>query len=592
MDKSNKNKGSLIVKPSNLPLSVIKTDVNLSRLPFFALYRERLKKQLEKEWVFIETRDNEHVELVWRVLATQRYGYPSPFAKKVHRAIEYMLTQNGFPVPEYLDFSLYEIAKILGVKRTGSVYSGKIYADIKNALFSITSTSIESKGVFCYLDNGKKKFVHDMFHLYERVVFAGETLPDGTIAEKNRVYFGEWYIKALNSLYIKPLDFSYWNSFRSDIARRLYEYLSFVSFATKCQPFQIEYGRLCDFLPITPQKYFSQARQKMKRAHEELIQTGFLKKVVWRKSKIYSKKWIIEYYFGTRAKSELQRGFKDDTYSPAILAVETAEIDEIEELIASEEKVKGVKRGKFDTATPADKKQTQEEEVVSPIAQELIERGITKSVAIDFADSFPEEHLRDKIDMHDVNKATGMLTQNAAGWLREAITRDFKLSEEQKQKLSRVEKIKAEEEVKTKLEEQAKEIQEQRLREALAHFPSQEEWVSARVLAHIQVREDIRKFDPTRPSFTEEEIEQYRQDYKDNFPQTDEERRNWLITNDNKYNLREITSELSEQQEVKEEKLKETDKERFPLNSIEDVLGEVARQRAFFEAEQKESEED
>ena len=59
----------------------------------------------------------------------------------------------------------------------------------------------------------------------------------------------------------------------------------------------------------------------------------------------------------------------------------------------------------------------------------------------------------------------------------------------------------------------------------------------------------MRKFDPTRPSFTEEEIEEYRQDYKEKFPQTDDERRNWLITNDNKYNLRKIISELSEQGE-------------------------------------------
>jgi len=79
-----------------------------------------------------------------------------------------------------------------------------------------------------------------------------------------------------------------------------------------------------------------------------------------------TKKWIIEYHFGARAKSELQRGFRDDTSRPAILAVETAEIDEIEEIIESEDKTKGVKR----------KKQTKEEEIPSPMAQELINRGM------------------------------------------------------------------------------------------------------------------------------------------------------------------------------------------------------------------------
>ena len=37
--------------------------------------------------------------------------------------------------------------------------------------------------------------------------------------------------------------------------------------------------------------------------------------------------------------------------------------------------------------------------------------------------------------------------------------------------------------------------------------------------------------------------------------------------------------------------LKETADDRFPLNSVEDVLGEVVRQQAEFEAERKESEE-
>jgi len=580
------NKVSVKEQSNLMPPAVIKAEVNLSRLPFFALTRKGLKN-FKTQLIITETRSDEGIEFIWKITANPEYGYPSPFAKKVHRAVEYMLTQKGFPVPDNLDFSFYEIADVLEIKP-----SGRTCGDIKRALLSIVFAAIESKGAFCYLENGKKRWMEDYFNLYDRVIFVGETLSDGTIADRNRIYFNEWYLKSLNSGYIKPLDFPYWNSLRSDIARRLYEYLSFISFATKCNPFSIGYYRLCQFLPITPQKYFSQARQKMQRAHEELIQTGFLKKVAWRKAKADSKKWIIEYHFGTRAKSELQRGFKDDTYRPVILAVEIAEIEEIEELIEPEEKEKGVKL----------KKQTQEEEVISPIAQELINRGITKSVAIDFAEYFPEEHIRDKIEMHNINKATGILTQNAAGWLREAITRDYKLSEEQKQKLERVEKIKAEEEVKSKLEEQAKEIQEQRLREALANFPSEEGWVSAKVGEHIKVREEFRKFDPTRPSFTEEEIEQYRQEYKEKFPQTDDERRNWLISNDDRCNLQKIISELSQQQEEKveesthfrplEEKLKETADERFPLNSIEDVLGEVARQRAEFEAEQKESEED
>ena len=575
--------------------TVIKADVNLSRLPFFALTRKGLKN-FKTQLIITETRSNEGIEFIWKITANPEYGYPSPFAKKVHRAVEYMLTQNGFPVPDNLDFSFYEISDVLGIKP-----SGRTCGDIKRALLSIMFAAIESKGAFCYLDNGKKRWVEDYFNLYDRVILVGETLSDGTIADRNRIYFNEWYLKSLNSSYIKPLDFPYWNSFRSDIARRLYEYLSFISFATKCKPFSIEYYRLCQFLPITPQNYFSQACQKMQRAHQELMKTGFLKKVAWRESKTDPKKWIITYYFGLRAKSELQRGFKDDTYRPALLAVETAEISEIEELIEPEEEEQTPLRGFRSKQKPTRKrKQTQEEETPSPIAQELINRGITKSVAIDFAEHFPYEYIKEKIEMHDVNKATGILAQNAAGWLREAITRDFKLSEEQKQKLSRVEKIKVEEEIKAKLEEQAKEIQEQRLKEALANFPSDEQWVRERVVEHVNVREMTIKA-VGGEQFTEEEIEQMYLNFQAQVPKTLEEKRGWLISNYSKYSLSAIISELKkEQQQSQQEETKETclraythrqaADERFPLNSIEQVLGEVARQMAEFEAKQNRSE--
>jgi hypothetical protein len=235
-------------------------------------------------------------------------------------------------------------------------------------------------------------------------------------------------------------------------------------------------------------------------------------------------------------------------------------------------------------------KQTKEEETPKPLAQELINRGITKAVAIDFAESFSDLHLLDKIKMHDYKKETGELTTNAAGWLREAIVQDYKPSEQQLKKQARMLEKQARQEEQRTLEEKAREIQEQRLREALVNFPSEEEWVSARVLEHINVREEFRKFDPTRPSFTEEEIEQYRQEYKEKVPKTDSERRNWLIGNDNRYNLKKIISELSQQPKVKEERPYETTTyETYPLNSIEDVLVEVARQQAEFETKQKRS---
>ncbi|MFQ5729527.1 MAG: hypothetical protein ACE5GN_04115 [Waddliaceae bacterium] len=599
---------------SDLLPSVMGADVNLSRLPFFALVRAELK-DFEVELTVTDTRDNKRLELFWGVTPNIKYGYPGLFAKKVHRAIEYMLTRNGIPVPEYLDFSFYEIIKLLGLDD-----GGKTRAEIKQAILSITSALIESKGTFCYLDNGEKRWVEDYFHLYERVVFAGKELPDRTIAEKHRIYFNQWYLMSLNSLYLKPFDFNYWNSLKKNIAGRLYEYLSFISFATKCKSFSIEYHRLCAFLPITPQKYFSKAKQVLSRAHQELIKTGFLKKVAWRKSKTDEKKWIITYYFGIRAKSELKRGFKDDTYRPALLAVETADIEEIEELIEPEEKEQEVKpacrdasfclvngTGERGAGRPKKQKQAKEEETLSPIAQELINRGITKSVAIDFYESFPEEHLVEKIEMHDYKKETGELRTNAAGWLREAIARDYKLSEEQLKRQAQLKEKHAWQQEQRILEEKAKEIQEQRLKKALIDFPPDEQWVKERVMEHVNVREMTIKVTGSEP-FTQEEIRNMYLDFSSQIPKTDEEKRAWLISNYSEYALSTIISELTQQEQQQSQQVEHPDEigeefkenvenpdiigadERFPCNSVEDVLGEVVRQMAEFEANHQQSE--
>ena len=488
----------------NLPLSVIKIDVNLSRLPFFALHCQRLKDELEKEWRFSEIRDGKRLDLLWRVMAIPRYGYPGFFAKKVHRAIEYLLTKKGFPVPEHLDFSFHEIEEVLELE-----HSGRVYNDIKQAIMSITFAGIESRGTFCYLENGEKKYVHDTFHFYERAVFTGEKLPDGTMTDKNRIYFSDWYLKSLNSLYIKPLDFKYWKSLRSSVAGRLYEYISYTSFATKCRPFSIKYHRLCELLPITPQPYFSKAKYCLKGPHKELIQTGFLKRVIWRESKTESKEWVVVYHFGERAKQELQRGFQDDRDYPDILAVETAEVlPEIEEELQEKSK-------------PA-----QEAKELPHLAFELHERGITKSTAINLTRLFPEEYIEEKIKMFDYLRKTRshLISRNPAGWLRSAIEEDYEL-EEFEEKL----KIHEAEERRKALEHRAIEVIDKRIEEAIDNFPDRDKWVEKKVDEVIRIRNEMIKNMPSKRPYTEEEISKMRQEFSQGYPLSFEERRDWLF---------------------------------------------------------------
>ncbi len=173
------------------------------------------------------------------------------------------------------------------------------------------------------------------------------------------------------------------------------------------------------------------------------------------------------------------------------------------------------------------------------------------------------------------------------GKKRKPRVRDYKPSEQQLKRQAQLQKKQAQQEEQRTLEEKAKQLQEQRLTEALAQFPASEQWVRERVVEHVNVRETTIKAIGGEP-FTEAEIEAMYLRYQAQAPKTLEEKRGWLISHDSKYALSSIISELkAEQQKSQTEEAASTaNDEPFPLNSIEAVLGEVARQQAFFEEEQ------
>ena len=185
------------------------------------------------------------------------------------------------------------------------------------------------------------------------------------------------------------------------------------------------------------------------------------------------------------------------------------------------------------------------------LTQELVERGISESVAIDFAESFPEEYLREKIEMHDVKKATGELTTNAAGWLREAIARDYTLSEEQQRKLEVKARKKEVEEREEKLRAEAEKIQEQRLKEAIANFLEKHEWVEDRVQRAIEVRKMLAESSGL-DLLTDEEIEERRRMFHEQYPMTKKEKRTWLAGEEASCRLEVIMDELKSGEKKRE----------------------------------------
>lgn len=300
--------GELIEKDSAIDLTSIKSEVNFLVFPFFSLTRKELRKKIETEYRDVVERNGKKMEIFWQVTANAKYGFPGPLDKKVHRAIEQLINERGWPVTNPITFSIYQLAKMIGIKNPKS---GRVYQLIKQALERIVFTGVKSGGTFYH--KGKKHWLEKAFHLYDQVIFKGEALPDGSIAETNYLYLSEPYLESLNAFYIKPLDYRYYWSLKREISRRLYEVLGVKFYGLKDSAYvRFDYFTLCQLLPIAPKKQRFRAKEQLKRHHEELVKTGFLRQVRWGEAE---EKWIIYYYPGQRALEEIKKARLKSRYS-------------------------------------------------------------------------------------------------------------------------------------------------------------------------------------------------------------------------------------------------------------------------------------
>jgi hypothetical protein len=286
-------------------LKIIKSEVNLLELPFFELSTKGLRKKTEIEYRTIKNRGNEIKEILWNVSANSKYGYPGPFDREVHKAIEQIISEilkEKGEIKNPIPFSIYNLCNRMGISFKG----GGNYQETKNALERIQATVIKSENAFYH--KGKKKWISSVFCLYDSVIFRGEQLEDGSIAEMNLLFLSDIYLQSLNSHNTKPIDYTYWRSLKSKIASRLYEILGVKFYGIRNKegcPICFKYSTLCQLLPVTPYRYFSDAKRQLNSGNDELKDTGFISKYEW--SENGKKNWLIKFWPGERAKEEIRR---------------------------------------------------------------------------------------------------------------------------------------------------------------------------------------------------------------------------------------------------------------------------------------------
>jgi hypothetical protein len=377
----------------------IRSEVNFLAYPFFALSRKDTAHRSKTEYHTTIERGDERLNVYWKVSANPEYGYPSPFDRKVHKAIEQIVSNSERPIKNPVPLgSLYHIAQLLDLKD-----SGRFYSNIKAAIQRIVTTSVESKRTF--YDKGKKRWLEATFHLYDQAVFVGEALPNGEVADTNYLFLGNWYLDNINTRYVKPLDFTYYRSLKNNIASRLYELLGVKFYGMGRHPYiRYRYSTLCQLLPVTQYQRPSKAKEILNPAHEELISSKFLAKVEWQEIPSEKHDWYVCYWAGTRAKEEIQRWSKQGA------------LPQPDDLGLGQSTV---------TSTP---QQADEDNAVdNGVVTALQNFGISKKQAVKLAKEHPHEYIIEKLELVQWfrNTKSPLVAKNPAGFARRAIEEDY-----------------------------------------------------------------------------------------------------------------------------------------------------------------------
>jgi len=455
------------------------TEVNFLRYPLFIPTKGGKKTRSDITIKIVGERDGMRLELLWEILGSRKYGVPGFFDHKVFYALCDILTEYGFPAVNPLPFTIYDICRRLGL-----TINGKNFDNIRTSIKRMQASSGNATGT--WYAKGEKKWIDIVFSIISEVIFKGKQKADGTIAEENLIYFGNWFLESWNSYYIKPIDFEFIKRLKSPIALRIYEYLGlrFYGALQRDEEYiRISYKQFCKFLQIRPQKYSSLAIRNLTQAHQELKDNHFIDEVIW-------DNWILTYYPGKKARREWEKS--KVLYSNPVIS----SFDNIEQTQKLDNIVfNGIQSGNIIV-----------KEEPTGLIGELIKRGISETVAKRLMEEYQTSQIEKQINYFDylMNNNSSNIQKNPAGFLRKSIEENYTLpsgykSYEQieKEKI-KVKKLKQEQikEEKKRVQKEIDEVQDN-INKRKAQYPNSEKYNKL----WEQIKERLYQISPSSQTF-------------------------------------------------------------------------------------------
>lgn len=252
--------------------------------------------------VRIEKRDEGgEVSLLWQVSPSQEFGEPRHLAYRLDTLVINRRIDEAGPSPKVLRLgSLRSVCRELGLTESGHNFN-----DIKQALAQNAGATIKAK-IFYRDREGKQRKLEAVFSRYS-VIFAGDTLPDGTEADGVYVVINDIYQGFLNHVPLRPLDFNYLRQLTPS-ACRFYEVVSFRICAALKQGWPKVSMLYSEYCEATGQRRLStgtEVSKQMYKLHKPHLESGYLAKVEFEKTRnAEPPDWNLWYTPGPRARDE------------------------------------------------------------------------------------------------------------------------------------------------------------------------------------------------------------------------------------------------------------------------------------------------
>lgn len=244
-------------------------ECNLEEFPSFGMDRrdEDLKPRSYSRT--IDTGDGVALESEWTVIPSSEYGPLGPTDQDVFVAVQALIGKRGGLTPDgELEFSFTELGEALGWSR-----SGKNHRLMRESLLRLQQTTFRTRNAFYSAES--KSYVDDSFRVWDTTF--SEISGGRGKRSRHRLIFGKLFLQNWLSGYLKGVDVPLYRELTGAVSRRLYRLVDAKTRnSARWEEELVEVGRQ---IPLSDTRTPSRVADRLKSAHEQLKEIGYLSDV-------------------------------------------------------------------------------------------------------------------------------------------------------------------------------------------------------------------------------------------------------------------------------------------------------------------------